>query len=455
MALHGCEIAEEMAIDHQNRPCFKKIDSLCARMKQDLVRPDSVLANINSQGIVWAVKDFIFVFTRIVNAWNIIKGYVYKTPEGLNNVKSALSLDFHNSFAKWETSTLNFCNNLIESFENINEMVQTQRVAMQKLNTNISGKPGRNRSANNSSANKHVRSSRCALDEAVQLLSANSLCEKDCENCSVNGSQCNGEQSPVSRPNYYLNVVKNSEETQRQAVAKGTYMKTGLYNPLKKEVYQEMPMTSLAVAPPNPCAPKPTGELKTIYTQTTAPICFNPLSETSEIFNNCWLQKRDQGDPFVSPDAFNIGFEKEKFNKHAPPPPIARPLSITTAAPRIEYLLYRLCNLNEAEYFFSSQFTKNYVSSAIISFVSQVYFVYHLFSLMQFPDFQTNVNYSDLRTIMLKLQAGGYASFAEIETDLRNIVYCAKHYLQTHPNALLRSSTAAFEKELEVILRDH
>jgi hypothetical protein len=74
MALRGCEVAEQLANNHKKRPCFKKIDSLCARMKQDLVRPDNVLANINSQGIAWAVKDFIFVFTRIINAWLIIKG---------------------------------------------------------------------------------------------------------------------------------------------------------------------------------------------------------------------------------------------------------------------------------------------------------------------------------------------------------------------------------------------
>lgn len=357
MAMHGCELAEEMAITHQNRPCFKKIDSLCARMKQDLMRPDSVLANINSQGIVWAVKDMIFVFTRIINAWNIIKGYIYNTPEGLNSVKSALSSDFYNSFAKWEDSTLDFCNNLIDSFENINEMVQSQRVAMQKLNTNISGKSGRHRGGNSSSASNHVRSTKNSLEETMQLLTVHSTREKDSETSSVNASQCSGEQSPVPRPTYFLNVVKNSEETQRQAVAKGTYMKTGLYNPLKKEVYGEMP-----VVPP-PCAPKPTGELKSIFTQTTAPICFNPFSETCESFNNCWLQKRDQGDPFVTPDASfkNIAVEKEMFNKHVHPP-VARPItSITTADPKIEYLLHRLCNLNEAEYFFSSQFTKNYV----------------------------------------------------------------------------------------------
>lgn len=358
-----------MAITHQNRPCFKKIDSLCARMKQDLMRPDSVLANINSQGTVWAVKDMIFVFTRVVNAWNIIKGYVYNTPEGLNNVKSALSSDFYDSFAKWEDSTLDFCNNLIESFDNINDMVQSQRMAMQKLNTNVSGKSGRHRSGNNSSANNHARSSKNPLDDA--------------ETCSVSASQCSGEQSPVSRPNYFLNVVKNSEETQRQAVAKGTYIKTGLYNPLEKESYGEMSTAGLAVSPPKPCLPKPTSELKSIFTQTTSPICFNPLSDTCEAFNNCWIQNRQQGDPFVASDAslMNIGVEKARekvmFTKHVHPPPVARPLSINTTDPKIEHLLHRLCNLKGSEYFFSSQFTKNYVRYCINQFF--FVFLYFLF----------------------------------------------------------------------------
>jgi len=55
ISLQGSEIAERLANAHRNRPCFKKIDTLCARLKQDLLRPDGVLPNINSQGIAWAV----------------------------------------------------------------------------------------------------------------------------------------------------------------------------------------------------------------------------------------------------------------------------------------------------------------------------------------------------------------------------------------------------------------
>lgn len=133
MALLGCDMAERLAHTHRNRPCFKKIDSLCARMKQDLVRQDTVLANINSQGMAWAVKDFIFVFTRIINAWIIIKGYVYNTPEGLAKVKCALSPDFDESFARWQAATKDFVENLIHSFVNLDQKVQSQRNAFQKF----------------------------------------------------------------------------------------------------------------------------------------------------------------------------------------------------------------------------------------------------------------------------------------------------------------------------------
>lgn len=359
MAMRGCNIAEEMAIVHQNRPCFKKIDSLCARMKQDLLRTDSVLANINSQGMVWAVKDMIFVFTRVINAWNIMKGYVYNTPEGLNNVKGALSPNFYASFSKWEESTLEFGNNLIESFENVNEMVQSQRLAMQKLNTNVPGKCARQRAGYNSSAKNHVRAPMNSMDEAMKLCTVQSLREKDSETSSVHASQCSGEQSPISKSNFLLNVVKNSEETQRQAVAKGTYMKTGLYNPLKKETFGEYSGPAV-VAPP---VTKSTNELKSIFTQTTTPISFNTFCDIEEVFtDDGWAEKQDLRNLFVSSnDSFtDYAAEKDMFNQHVQPP-IARPLTMKKADPKIEYLLHRLYNLTQAEYFFSAQFTKNYV----------------------------------------------------------------------------------------------
>lgn len=50
ISLIGCEIAERLVQNHQKRPCFKKIDLLCGRLKQDLTNSSNVVANINSQG---------------------------------------------------------------------------------------------------------------------------------------------------------------------------------------------------------------------------------------------------------------------------------------------------------------------------------------------------------------------------------------------------------------------
>ncbi|XP_059617712.1 protein mitoshell [Phlebotomus argentipes] len=127
VALKGCEIAEKILNNHKNRPCFKKIDSLCARLKLDVLRTDSVLANINSQGIAWAVKDMIFTFTRIINAWNIMKGYMYDVQPGLKKVKESCSEDFDESFNRWEEASLAFLKELVESYEKLDHMVQTQK----------------------------------------------------------------------------------------------------------------------------------------------------------------------------------------------------------------------------------------------------------------------------------------------------------------------------------------
>lgn len=116
-----------MTKNHKYRPCFKKIDSLCARLKQDISRPDGVLNNLNSQGVAWAVKDFIFVFTRIINAWLILKGYVYNHSEGMKKVQAAFSGNFQQGFLQWQQVTQELIENIIESFENLDETVQKSR----------------------------------------------------------------------------------------------------------------------------------------------------------------------------------------------------------------------------------------------------------------------------------------------------------------------------------------
>uniref|UniRef100_A0A182SWJ5 Bromo domain-containing protein n=1 Tax=Anopheles maculatus TaxID=74869 RepID=A0A182SWJ5_9DIPT len=126
-ALEGCKKAEQLAQNHQKRPCFKKIDSLCARLKQDLVKVDNVMSNINSQGLAWAVKDFIFVFTRIMNAWIIIKGYVPNKPEGMLMIQRELCPNFLDAFGHWHEATHELIQSLIQSFTNLNKLAKQQR----------------------------------------------------------------------------------------------------------------------------------------------------------------------------------------------------------------------------------------------------------------------------------------------------------------------------------------
>ncbi|XP_075151935.1 mitoshell isoform X2 [Haematobia irritans] len=182
LALKVSDIVEKVSRTYRNRPCFNKIDHLCARLKQDITRPDGVLANINSQGLAWAVKDMIFVFTRVVNAWLITKGYVYNTPEGLNKVKSALSPDFEKSFSVWQDASITFIENLTKSVINLDNLVQSQR------------KPecyAAQHSYNIHEFNKNV-------------------CEKT---------------------NYNYNIVETSKASQ-------AYIKTGTYTPMKKSVIE-------------------------------------------------------------------------------------------------------------------------------------------------------------------------------------------------------------------------
>ena len=77
IALEGCESATKIFYAHSKRPYFKKIDLLCDRLKQDLVCTDKAVVNINSHGVAWAIKDCIFVLSRIIGGWVILRDYFY------------------------------------------------------------------------------------------------------------------------------------------------------------------------------------------------------------------------------------------------------------------------------------------------------------------------------------------------------------------------------------------
>ncbi|XP_055836579.1 protein mitoshell-like isoform X2 [Episyrphus balteatus] len=133
LCLSCADDGEKIARIHCYRPFFKKIDGLCDRIKQDLIHHDSVIPHINSHGNVWAIKDLVFVCTRIINAWNITRGYVYDPSEGLNKVRSSLNPDFIPSFVAWQEATSKFIENLMMSFLSLDIWVHTPNNTLKRL----------------------------------------------------------------------------------------------------------------------------------------------------------------------------------------------------------------------------------------------------------------------------------------------------------------------------------
>ncbi|XP_039433671.1 protein mitoshell [Culex pipiens pallens] len=421
MAMQGCELAEQLATHHQKRPCFKKIDSLCARMKQDLIRPDSVLANINSQGIAWAVKDFIFVFTRIINAWIIIKGYVYNTPEGLERVQKVLSPDFLESFSKWQDSTIDFVDCLIKSFTNLDQMVQTQRTSGVQKESKYGG--GR-QSKTDEEKERHIHELYEYLKDMIPNLgeggkgAAGATTTSSSDNTSTSDMSDRSSVVFENAKSFLMSVVNDSTHAQMKHNENGTYFKTGIYEPVKK--------------PPGFGSPPPqvSCQVKSSYPLAEP----SPVTSTPKILKNPIAQDRpdllgsvagadgDGGDISLGgqlqTDFFNDAIIRKSFD------------SETVA--KIHFLLQKVFSVKEAMYFLVGQFTKNY-----------------------FPDFHTiNPNFVDLRSIISKAQIGGYRNVYEIVQDLRQIVVAARRYLEQKSNTLLEESADEFERSLEDILSD-
>ncbi|KAG5674877.1 hypothetical protein PVAND_004822 [Polypedilum vanderplanki] len=123
-AYEGCTFAEQIAQIYCKRPCFKKIDLLLSRLKNDLSMYHNILSNVNSQGTAWAIKDFTFAYSRIINAWVILRGYVYDQTEGLDNLRSDFDEDYLESFAEWQSATLRMMKSLMRTVENLNTSAQ-------------------------------------------------------------------------------------------------------------------------------------------------------------------------------------------------------------------------------------------------------------------------------------------------------------------------------------------
>lgn len=191
IALNGCNIAEKVVQNHQKRPCFKKIDLLCGRLKQDLTNNNNVVANINSQGIAWAVKDFIFVFTRISSAWVILRGYIYNKSEGLDRIKSSIDPNLNKAFLDWQDVTRKLTDSLVKSFVTLDTLVLNQRSQKDKKDQQLEEFISPN------------------YDDAFLV--------------------------DLNRKLFDPDTIENSEETQRMHSANGTYFKSAVYEPLQKQ----------------------------------------------------------------------------------------------------------------------------------------------------------------------------------------------------------------------------
>lgn len=331
LALRGSEIAETLTIFHRNRPCFKKMESLCARIKQDLIRADNILPNINSQGIAWAVKDLIFVFTRLINAWTIVKGYVYNTPEGLNTIKAALSSDFPENFVAWQSATTDFIDSLTRSFVNLDNLMQ-MRSTFQKaeVHGNLNGSSSNNNSLENPTANQGTTAllpnPNIPLESGAGEGGGDNVTEKNTtptkEHSGIGGG---GGNSYEAASNYHFTAVNSNAEKELQEAAStsGKYLKTGTYKPLQKET---------AVPDGHALLPTPT-------TPPTLPTVDGGVGSHHQIYNDdeFWSTVST---PF---DGIQVPAEHQ-------------------ASGKLNAIVERIMSMSTADLLFKSNFTKNYVS---------------------------------------------------------------------------------------------
>ncbi|EDV59336.1 protein mitoshell [Drosophila erecta] len=402
VSLQGSEIAERLANAHRNRPCFKKIDTLCARLKQDLLRPDGVLPNINSQGIAWAVKDFIFVFTRIVNAWVILKGYVYNTPDALNKIKDELPTGFMASFDSWQVSTLSLVQMIIKSFVSLDDLLQKQK-------NSFSGKDGALMNVNSSSSLRSFIDSNdsSSLGQKHQGMttgqgpSAFSTPQNQIRNavadCQEPTSSALYKPKCALNLNYLYTMIEDSEETQRNVNANGTYLKTGTYQPLQKESKQlEMP----------PSKPKDQ------YVEWNAAQHALPAQEIP-----------NAPTPKASPMPERLQDVRAFTN----------PFSLI--GKEVTRQLYefsdRVMELNHLERFFKKQFTRNY-----------------------YPDFyqQCQDEFIDVRAIIVQCENASYHHIYQAIHDLRRIIFTVRCYLKMYSDENLLYYIDLYERSVNEML---
>lgn len=124
--VEGCLKAETIAVRNQHRPCFKNIKHLCTRTRTDILKPRTTVANIHSQGIPWATKDFIFAFVRLINCWYILKGYLDDHDGSLGKIEATLTTDFKECYQKWQNMNKEMIRYLINIFVSLDNGITVQ-----------------------------------------------------------------------------------------------------------------------------------------------------------------------------------------------------------------------------------------------------------------------------------------------------------------------------------------
>lgn len=366
LALRGSEIAEKLAFVHRNRPCFKKIDSLCARMKQDLIRSDNVLPNINSQGIAWAVKDFIFVFTRIINAWIIVKGYVYNTPEGLSTVKAALSTDFPANFIAWQSSTTDFIDSLTRSFINLDNLVQMRSTFQKAENNGAAGQTNKN----GSDCNTGGQSNGGRIIEPETGLP--SLSEETTDDDSKNNTtDTENPGNSLEEANFHFTAIAgNCAQNAHDIKMAGKYFKTGTYLPLKKDVMMENGASSSATLKGEPVEQSTSGIAENILKIVNIPNNCNPLQAMWP--ENAYATNKPSSPGEEKTNSGQNGDSCLMDTNNDPTMPSSSEVQLTERDSE-QFLAYQLMeqinaiieclmSMHTADLFFKAKFTKNYVS---------------------------------------------------------------------------------------------
>ena len=120
--IESCYLAENIAEENEKRQCFKNIRQLCNRTQVNLLKPDMTGANIHSQGVPWVIKDFIFIFIRLINCWSLLNGYfnLINNSNTLSLIDQVLDERFLNVYHKWQFLTKDLAKQIVHIFCTLN-----------------------------------------------------------------------------------------------------------------------------------------------------------------------------------------------------------------------------------------------------------------------------------------------------------------------------------------------